>query len=81
MLKHVVRIISSLSYNWGQGELVRPYQGCHVTERWHRRSSGSSGHSPGCKMQNAILFTQDHLCMMKSHILWEVTLLWRTQWI
>jgi len=27
----------------------------------------------GCKMQNAVLFTQDHRCMVESHILREVT--------
>jgi len=35
----------------------------------------------GCKMRNAVLFTQDRLCMMKSHILREVTLLRGTQQI
>ena len=33
----------------------------------------------GCKMRNAVFFTQDHLCMVKSHILREVTLLRWTQ--
>jgi hypothetical protein len=35
----------------------------------------------GCKMRNAVLFTQDRLCMMKSHILRAVALLRRTQQI
>ena len=33
----------------------------------------------GCKMRNAVFFTQDRLCMVKSHILREVTLLRWTQ--
>jgi len=35
----------------------------------------------GCKVRNTVLFTQDRLCIVKSHIPPEVTLLRRTQWI
>jgi len=35
----------------------------------------------GCKMCNAVLFTQDHLCMVNSHIPCKVILLHRTQQI
>jgi hypothetical protein len=43
------------------------------------RPYGAPATLQGCKMRNAVLFTRDCLCMARSHIPREVTLLCRTQ--
>jgi len=61
----------SLMVHMGVKEsMAESYGDCHVAEKWYRwLPKGALVILQGCWRRNARSFTQDRLCMAKSHIL------------